>query len=115
MIGFTRIGIIIKISLGNDIEVKHMEYERVDGQDKGPVRLFALSTCVWCKKTKRLLDELGVAYEFIFADKAQGQDRDEIIAEMEKWNERLSFPTMVINNEKCIVGFKEDEIREALG
>ena len=91
-----------------------MKYEHVDGEDKGPVKLFALSTCVWCKKTKRLLDELGVAYDYVFADKAQGTDRDEIIAEIEKWNPRVSFPTMVVGNEKVIIGFKEDEIREAL-
>ncbi len=32
----------------------------------------------------------------------------------QKYNPHRSFPTLVINNEKCIVGFKEDEIREAL-
>ena len=91
-----------------------MEYEKVEGQDKGRVRLFALSTCVWCKKTKRLLDELGVAYEFVFADRAEGNERDEIIDAMKEWNPRTSFPTMVIRDDKCIIGFKEDEIRKEL-
>lgn len=91
-----------------------MKYEKVEGVDKGRIRLFALSTCVWCKKTKRLLDELGVAYEYVFADHAQGTDRDEIIKEVEKWNSRVSFPTMIIRDETVIIGFKEDEIRQAL-
>ena len=91
-----------------------MKYEHVDGEDKGPIRLFALSTCVWCKKTKRLLDELGVAYDYVFADHAQGSERDEIIAEIEKWNDRVSFPTMIIKEEICIIGFKEEDIRKAL-
>ena len=91
-----------------------MKYEHVDGQDKGAIKLLALSTCVWCKKTKRLLDELGVAYDYVFADHAKGTDRDEIIAEVEKWNSRVSFPTMIIRDEIVIIGFKEDEIREAL-
>ena len=26
--------------------------------------LFALSTCVWCKKTKKLLDQFGVKYDY---------------------------------------------------
>ena len=92
-----------------------MKFEHVDGQDKGKVKLFALSTCVWCKKTKRLLDELGVAYEYVFADKAQGQERDDIISAIEEWNPRRSFPTLVIGDEKCIIGFKEEEIRRELG
>ena len=91
-----------------------MEYEHVDGEDRGAVRLFALSTCGWCRKTKLLLEELGVAYEYVYADKVHGPERDEIIKTVEEWNPRCSFPTLVIGNEKCIVGFKEDEIREAL-
>ena len=92
-----------------------MKYEHVDGEDKGSVRLFALSTCVWCKKTKRLLDELGVAYDYVFADHAHGAERDEIVKAVEEFNPRCSFPTLVIRDEKCIIGFKEDEIREILG
>lgn len=91
-----------------------MEYEHVDGEDKGSIRLFALSTCGWCRKTKRLLDELNVAYEYVYVDKAHGQKRDEIIKEVEEWNPRCSFPTLVIHEKTCIVGFKEEEIREAL-
>jgi arsenate reductase-like glutaredoxin family protein len=30
------------------------------------------------------------------------------------WNPAASFPTIVIDNQRSIVGFKEDEIREAL-
>ena len=91
-----------------------MKFEHVDGNDRGSVRLFALSTCVWCKKTKRFLDELGVAYDYVFADHAQGSERDEIIETVTNWNPRCSFPTLVIKDEKCIIGFKEDEIRKAL-
>ena len=34
---------------------------------------------------------------------------------VEKWNPNGSFPTLVINNSKSIIGFREHEIREALG
>jgi hypothetical protein len=30
---------------------------------------------------------------------------------MEKWNPKGSFPTLVIDDKRCIVGFREDEIR----
>ncbi len=89
--------------------------EHVDGTDKGKVVLYALSTCGWCKKTKNLLNELGVAYEVEFVDKLAGEAREACIKEVAKWNERTSFPTLVIRDEICIVGFKEKEIKEALG
>lgn len=89
--------------------------EHVDGEDRGQVTLYALSTCIWCKKTKNLLTELGVAYDYEFVDHLEADVKKETIKEVEKWNPRCSFPTLVINNEKCIVGYKEDQIREALG
>jgi hypothetical protein len=33
---------------------------------------------------------------------------------VERWNPKGSFPTLVIRDTICIVGFREDEIREAL-
>jgi glutaredoxin len=91
------------------------ELTKVDGEDKGDVTLYAISTCVWCKRTKKLLGDLGVRYSYIFVDQLDKKTRDEVEEEVTKWNPRCSFPTMVINNEKAIVGFQEDEIREALG
>ena len=91
-----------------------IEYTHVEGEKKGLVRLFALSTCVWCRKTKKLLDSLNVSYDFVYTDLLDSDKRDEVINEIEKWNPRVSFPTIVINNEKAIIGFKEQKIREAL-
>lgn len=91
-----------------------IEYTHVDGKDKGSIRLFALSTCVWCRKTKRLLDSLEIAYDYVYTDLLSSNERNEVLDEVEKWNPRVSFPTMVINNEKAIVGFKENQIREAI-
>jgi ferredoxin-thioredoxin reductase catalytic subunit len=45
-----------------------MAMEHVVGKKKGDVKLYALSTCVWCKKTKQLLNELGVDYHYTFVD-----------------------------------------------
>ena len=92
-----------------------MKYEHVEGENKGKITLFALSTCVWCKRTKQLLSDLGVEYDYVFVDHLAGEEKDETIKIVEKWNPRCSFPTLVINDDKCIVGFKEDEIREVIG
>ena len=92
-----------------------MEFEHNEGEDKGDIKLFALSTCVWCRRTKQLLSDLGVAYDYIFVDHLVGDMKDEIMKVVEKWNPSCSFPTLVINQEKCIVGFKEEQIKEAIG
>jgi len=87
---------------------------KVPGANKGDIMLFALSTCVWCGKTKKLLDDLGVAYTYEYVDLLSGKERESAIKEITVWNPVCSFPTLVINNSKCIVGFKEEEIRTAL-
>ncbi len=92
-----------------------MPMEHVDGQDKGKVVLYALSTCGWCKKTRMLLDDLKVEYDYIYVDLLEGDERQEIIEQVKKWNPRLSFPTLVIKDEETIVGFNEDQVRENLG
>lgn len=92
-----------------------MKLEHVDGEKKGDVLLFALSTCGWCKKTRLLLEELGIDYDYVYVDLTEGDERNEVIENLKKWNSSLSFPTLVLNNEKCIIGFDKDAIVEELG
>ena len=91
-----------------------LEIEHIEGENKGKIMLYALSTCGWCRRTREFLDELGVEYDFIYVDKLFGEERNKIMDEVKKWNPRCSFPTVVINNQKVITGFKDEEIREAL-
>jgi glutaredoxin len=87
----------------------------VSGVDRGKIVMYGLSTCVWCKKTKKLLTDLGVEFDYIYVDRLEGEEEDEAVREVRRFNPSTSFPTTVINDEKAIVGFKEKEIREALG
>jgi len=91
-----------------------MKIEHVGGKNKGKIMLYALSTCIWCKRTKKFLDDLGVEYSFIYVDYLEGEEKKNTEAEIRKWNPRCSFPTILINDEKCIVGFDDDGIKEAL-
>jgi len=79
------------------------------------VRFFALSTCGWCKKTKRFLDAHNVNYEIDYVDLLSGAERARIMAEMERWNPRRTFPTVVVDDKEVVVGFNEDRLREVLG
>ena len=92
-----------------------MQMKHIEGEKKGDVKLYALSTCGWCKKTKGLLGELEVEYSYIDVDLLEGSDKKEVMDEVKRHNPKCSFPTLVINDKKCIVGFKEDQIKEAIG
>jgi len=91
-----------------------VQFEHVSGKDAGSITLFALSTCIWCKKTKDLLSSIGVSFDYVYVDLLAGDDRSQAMAMVKRYNPSTSFPTLVIG-EKSIVGFKEKEIKEALG
>lgn len=79
------------------------------------VKLFALSTCVHCKNAKKFLDENNIPYQCIYVDTLTGDERKETIAEVKKHNPSASFPTIIIDGDRVIVGFRKDEIKEVLG
>jgi len=87
----------------------------VDGKDKSKVMIYALSTCIWCRKTKELLEKMGVAYDYVYVDLLKRDESMEVQKEIRKWNPSSSFPTMVINNKKAILGFDENAIKKELG
>ena len=89
-----------------------MGIEHVSGKNTGTVMLYALSTCGWCKRTKELLRELGIEFDYTYVDLLEGKEQDEAMNTVERFNPSGSFPTLVINDKKCIVGFREQEIRE---
>ena len=92
-----------------------MAIVHVDGKDKGKVLLYAISTCIWCKKTKQLLNELEIAYDYIDVDLIPESEKEAIRKEVLKWKDRVAYPLIVINNEFCVPTYEPEKIREVLG
>ncbi|MBW1944014.1 MAG: glutaredoxin family protein [Deltaproteobacteria bacterium] len=78
------------------------------------INMYSLSTCSHCRATKKFLSDCGVKYEFTDVDLLDGSERKAILEDVRKFNPRCSFPTIVIG-ETVIIGYKEDQIKEALG
>ena len=77
------------------------------------IKLYALSTCVHCRSAKEFLDQCGVNYDCVDVDKLDGDARRHIIEEIKKENPNCSFPMLIVGD-KIIIGFRADEIKEAL-
>lgn len=91
-----------------------MAWVKVEGKDQGDIKVYAASTCGWCKKTRALLEELGVAYQYEYVDLETGAERESMLQEMSKWNPQRSVPVIVVDGKECILGFQPDKIKEAL-
>ena len=92
-----------------------MALQHVAGKNKGKIVVYALSTCPWCRKTKNLLNELGVEYFFGDVDLMDDEEKMEALKVIRKWNPGASFPTIIIDDAKSIVGFQEEKIKETFG
>lgn len=79
-----------------------------------PVKVFALSTCPYCRMTRRYLDENDVEYEVVEVDLLHGEERDAAIQEVKELSGGTSFPVVVIGDE-VVVGFNKMKIKELLG
>lgn len=91
-----------------------MNVEKVSGANKKhKVLVYALSTCAWCKKTKKFLLDKGIEYEFVDVDLCDDNDMDAIREDLKKRGLGMNFPVIIIDDKNCIVGFREDKLNEA--
>jgi glutaredoxin-like protein NrdH len=88
-----------------------MKYIHKEGKKIAKVVLFAISTCIWCKKTKKLLNELQIAYDYIDVDLEPREVRQQINEELKKWTQNVSYPFIIVNEERFIQGYEEEEIK----
>ena len=79
------------------------------------VVMYGLSTCVWCKKMRQFLESEQVEFDIVYVDTLEGAEQETALAEVRKWNPATSFPTVVIDDETSVSGYKPDEVRETLG
>jgi glutaredoxin-like protein NrdH len=85
------------------------------GHSEHDVVFYGISTCVWCKRTRRFLEEQGIAFDYVYVDLLTGQEREEVVAQVRRWNPKASFPTIVVDDSRCVIGYRPEEIKEVLG
>lgn len=78
------------------------------------IKLYALSTCPACRKTKALLDANDIAYECKHIDLLEGLEQMGATNEVKKYNPELTFPTLVVGD-TIVVGYNEERIKKAVG
>jgi glutaredoxin-like protein NrdH len=83
--------------------------------DAHRVAFYGISTCIWCRKTRKFLEEQGVAFDFVYVDLLGGQEREAVKEQVRQWNPSVSFPTVVIDDDQSVTGFKPEKLKEALG
>ena len=92
-----------------------MQFSKVSGQKKQhKVILYALSTCAWCRMTKQFLKDHDIEYEYIDVDLCEEEEKQKIREHIQSKGGPLSYPTIIVDDNVLITGFRTDKLREAL-
>ena len=68
--------------------------------------LLSLSTCGFCASAKKYLDSRGLAYRYMNLDELAPGEKGDIKQEFkDRFGRRPSFPALVINGERFLIGF----------
>lgn len=77
------------------------------------VIIYALSTCLWCKKTKKYFEEKKVPFEAVDYDKQDDARQEAIMKEIKAEGCNGSFPFTRIGD-ACVQGYDPDEFDKLL-
>jgi len=91
-------------------------FQKVNGKnDKQDVSIFTLSTCMWCKKCKRYLNEREIKYKYIDIDKITPDQKSKILQYLrENYKpDRISYPFLICDN-KFVVGYDPNKYEELM-
>lgn len=78
------------------------------------VQLYALSTCPYCRMTKRYLEDNDVSYQLTEVDLLEGDEKQQAIDKVKQLSGGTSFPVLVADQE-VVVGFNKTRIAQVLG
>jgi glutaredoxin len=77
------------------------------------VRMYTLSTCPWCKKTKKFFKDHKIPFEYTDYDLADDETREKILNEMRQHGAN-GFPYVKIGD-NIVVGYNPEEYSQLMG
>jgi len=88
--------------------------QAVGGKKDNNVTIVTLSTCMWCKKCKRFLQDNDMKYQYIDVDKIPPEDKAKILNYLkDSYQSRISYPFLICDNGH-VVGYDPEKYKELM-
>ena len=90
--------------------------KEVDGENgkEDDILIFTLSTCGWCKKCKRFLEDRKMKYRYVDVDKIDFREKNKILDYLRsEYEERISYPFLICKKGH-VVGYNPNKYVELL-
>lgn len=78
------------------------------------LKVYALSTCPYCKQVRAYLSDNHVDFDVVEVDMLEGQPRVDAVEEVKRLSGGTSFPVVVADG-KAVVGFDKAGIARLTG
>lgn len=91
-----------------------VEFTQVQGKNKSwKIKLYALSTCAHCHRVMSFLKDHSIEFEYVYVDYVNREIIKKLRTDLkEKFGRVVSYPFLVVDNEKFLQGFIESQYRE---
>jgi len=76
------------------------------------IMIYALTTCIWCKKTLEWFKHEKIRFQHVFVDDLPEEEHKKVMKTVLELNPIGNFPVVRIG-ESVIVGFKPEEFEKA--
>lgn len=76
--------------------------------------MYALSTCIWCKRAKRFLSNHQIEYEYIDVDLISQEDLQHVERDIKDRKGQLLFPTIIVDDQMLLTNPQEEQLRQVL-
>ena len=70
--------------------------------------MYGLSTCGWCAKARRWLDDHSVAHDCVYVDQLGEEEKTKVLGELHERVGHVAFP-IVFFGDDTVVGYHPEE------
>ncbi|MHA1675309.1 MAG: glutaredoxin family protein [Promethearchaeota archaeon] len=78
--------------------------------NKNNIKLFALSTCGFCRRGMNYLRDQSIEFSYVYVDQIPFEQKQELKEKLKKkFEKRVAFPFVVVNESVAMVGFLQKE------
>jgi len=92
-----------------------VNFIKVNGKNVGDIKILALSTCGWCKKTKAFFSDHNIEYSYIDLDLLSEDEVDEAANKWGKYSPGWSLPLIIVNDNEAIIGYDLKTLKRLAG
>ncbi|NBB90941.1 MAG: hypothetical protein GVY23_07005 [Spirochaetes bacterium] len=96
--------------------IDKLEFSKHEGSvEKQDLALYALSTCAFCKKAIKFLQDNDIKFRYIYLDTINAMVKRTVKSELKsRYNSVPVFPVLIIDDQEAVSGFSEEKWKEIL-